>query len=189
MTGGTTIATNGTAEPPSPDSEEPEVVCISKPSRTPRKTGCGVEEITRLTGDLAKQLVVLSNYKSEPSDLTAAAAESALKTARLDDLSDALLSLEDSPASHDIIGKAVRAVERLRRTCTSILSAKGVPSSLLLAVQQWLIGGVDLAEDILKAPIVSRSLCSYEISWLIPERARGDQGSSHRCRRLDNHSV
>jgi hypothetical protein len=90
-------------------------------------------------------------------DLTQQAAESALKGSNLADLGDAMLSLTDD--GRVTLGKAERAVERIRRKCLNVLEAASKAgteetgaSALHLAMRQWLIGSVELAEDILADP-------------------------------------
>jgi hypothetical protein len=81
------------------------------------------------------------------------------------DFGDALLSLHEEQG-RGYLNKAIRAIERVRRTCRAILentaqhgSDAEMASSFLIDVKQWLIGAVELAEDVItNPPMVS---CSH----------------------------
>jgi hypothetical protein len=80
------------------------------------------------------------------------------------DFGDALLSLHEEHGK-GYLNKAIRAIERVRRTCRAILehtsqhgSNAEMASSFLIAVKQWLIGAVELAEDIITNPPMVSSL-------------------------------
>ena len=77
------------------------------------------------------------------------------------DIEDALLALDESKNSREILEKTHRTVERMRRQCTKVLdresqgTSSDSTSTLLTAVHRLLVSVVDLAEDLLQAPLVS----------------------------------
>ena len=140
-------------------------------------------DITRLCGDLAKISIVLDNFLSELSTgdgilttlssedndgVPVAASESSLRATRLQSFSDSLLSVSTSAAGKVSIAKVVRAIERVRRSCCTLLyrlsndQPDDVASGMCTTMRQWLIGHIELVEDLQQAGFlvaVSRSYC------------------------------
>jgi len=91
--------------------------------------------------------------------LSTAAVESGLKSVPLGELSDTLTSLNGSEESVEALGKASRAIERVRRGCLKITESSGrkcESKTLLAAAYKWMGSALDLVEDLFQSPVVSK---------------------------------
>ena len=86
--------------------------------------------------------------------LLSAAAESALRTIFLEDLTEAVINLDTSADVSKLLDKTSRYVERTRRRCVKILNQDQKVQSLNIAATEWLGSAVDLVEDLLGSPVV-----------------------------------
>lgn len=90
-----------------------------------------------------------------------AAADSSLRSTKLLELAEAILSLQDGADGIEAVGKADRALERIRRGCVAILRLKEGGTSVeeesfALAARQWLVEAVELVEDVLQDSSIVR---------------------------------
>lgn len=90
---------------------------------------------------------------AKPEEVAGAAVESSLTMVQLADLSDILTSLDGSDSAQEVLAKAVRGVERVRRGCLKVLSTADATESIRAACQHWVGCGIDLVEDLLQSPL------------------------------------
>jgi hypothetical protein len=74
---------------------------------------------------------------------------------QLADLSDILTSLGDDDRAQEVLAKAVRGIERIRRGCLKVLGAAESTPSIRATCQHWVGCAIDLVEDLLQSPLVS----------------------------------
>ena len=107
--------------------------------------------ITRCPGQASDSL------SETGSELDAAATESALKSTTLDALLEDVLDLADKDRI-PLLNKAMRAVSRIWRrsydNMTMVNKEEEAGVSLHAAIRQWLVGSIELVEDILRSPLV-----------------------------------
>lgn len=116
-------------------------------------TGQAVRQVSFVLVPISK--LILSDA-ADTSCLAEPAAESSLRSSDLSALTEVLLSLSNDETGKAALGKAARAVERVRRTCSKILDrlskseAQAGLATLDVTIRQWLVAGVELVEDLLQ---------------------------------------
>lgn len=165
--------------PSTPAHTQTRPLVVSRPSSKGKKSDASIlDEISRACGDMSRAEVIVEKMLSEwypsegceyadlsvgdPTALSIAAVESAVKSINLRSLADSLNSLGDDSPGQAALSKASRSLERIRRlilqTFTNQQSGAGKTQptpTLLAATQHWLVEYVDLAEDLLQGPLVS----------------------------------
>ncbi|ORY21586.1 hypothetical protein BCR39DRAFT_562599, partial [Naematelia encephala] len=123
-------------------------------------------EVIRRGGDLAKTTLALDKYLTEATAMASATAESSINSTDMVTLAEALVNLEDSDSARASLAKAVRAIERTRRSCVKILeriATESAESSLLTAVRKGLVSGVELVEEVLSDSLISLSEVAQDL--------------------------